>query len=159
MSIGSRLGAKPRAILICQILGLGIFAAAFFLPAVRDAGPLTSASSIFKGWECAKIATTVMFQKDTYESSGFLAVMSGWINPMILLYMGSSFAAKFARVRRILAIAIPICMLGTWIFFAVEHLVPMIGHFMWIAGALMILAAEVAGREKRHGDTLPPLRP
>jgi len=148
MSIGSRVAAKPRAILICQILGLGIFVTAFFLPAVRDAGPLTSLSDIFKGWECAKIATTVMFQRDTYESAGFLAVMSGWINPMILLYLGFSFAAKLSRARRILAIAIPVCMLATWTFFAVEHLVPMIGHFMWLAGALMILAGEASGREK-----------
>ena len=148
MSIGSRVAAKPRSILICQVLGLGIFAAAFFLPAVRDAGPLTDWSNIFKGWECAKIATTAMFQKDTYESAGFLAVMSGWINPMILLYLGFSFASKFARARRILAVAVLVCMLTTWIFFAVEHLVPMIGHFMWIAGALTILIGEVAAREK-----------
>jgi hypothetical protein len=148
MSIGSRLAEKPRAILICQVFGFCIFVTAFFLPAVRDAGPLTSWSNIFKGWECAKIAIDAMFQKDTYESSGFLAVMSGWINPTILLYLGFSLASKFARARRILAIAVLVCMLATWIFFAVEHLVPMIGHFMWIAGALMILIGEVAAREK-----------
>ncbi len=148
MSIGSQVAAKQRAILICQVFGLGIFAAAFFLPAVRDAGPLTDSSNIFKGWECAKIATTAMFQKDTYESSGFFAVMSGWINPMILAYLGFSYAANFSRVRRILAVAIPVCMLATWIFFEVEHLVPMIGHFLWIAGALMILIGEAFGRGK-----------
>jgi hypothetical protein len=148
MPIGSRVAAKPRAILIGQILGCCIFVAAFFLPAVRDAGPLTDSSNIFKGWECAKIATTAMFQKDTYESSGFLAVMSGWINPMILAYLGFSFAAKFSKVRRILAVAILSCMLATWIFFAVEHLVPMVGHFLWIAGALTILVGEAVGRGK-----------
>ena len=64
MSMGSRLAEKPRTILICQVFGFCIFVAAFFLPAVRDAGPLTSWSNIFKGWECARIATTAMFQKE-----------------------------------------------------------------------------------------------
>ena len=41
--------------------------------------------------------------------------MSGWINPMILLYLGFSFASKFVRARRILAIAVLVCMLATWI--------------------------------------------
>jgi hypothetical protein len=148
MSIGSQLAEKPRAILICQVLGLCIFVAAFFLPAVRDAGPLTNKSDIFKGWECAKIAASAMFQRDTYASSGFLAVMSGWINPMILAYLGFAFTRDFGSARRILAVAILGCMVATWIFFAVEHLIPMIGHFMWIAGALIILSAEVAGRNR-----------
>jgi hypothetical protein len=34
-------------------------------------------------------------------------------------------------------------MAATWIFFAVEHLVPLIGHFLWIGGVLLILAPEV----------------
>ena len=147
MSIGSWLAAHPRAILICQALGFCIFVAAFFLSAVRDSGPLTASSSLFKGWECANIALTATFQRDTYESSGFLAAMSGWINPLVLLYLGLSLAAKFGRLRRFLAVAILVCMVATWIFFAIDHLLPMIGHFLWIVGALLILIAEVTGRK------------
>jgi hypothetical protein len=157
MSIGNSLAAKPRAILILQIVGFCIFVAAFFLPAVRDSGPISSSSNIFKGWECAKITITATFQMEAYESSGFLAIMSGWINPMIMLYLGFTFARKFARVRRILAIAILVCMLATWIYFAVERLVPMIGHFLWIAGALLILCAEAIDRE-RSGTAQPILK-
>jgi hypothetical protein len=148
MSIGSRLAAKPRAILSCQILGFCGFVAAFFLPAVRDAGLFNDSSAILKGWECAKIAVSVMFQMGTYKSSGFLAVMSGWINPMVLLYLAFGFALKLGRVRRVLAVAILVCMAATWIFFAVDHLIPMIGHFLWIAGALMILSAEFVDRDQ-----------
>jgi hypothetical protein len=138
MAIATRLAAHPRAILICQALGFCVFAA------VRDGGPLTPASNIFKGWECAKIALSATFQLDTYTSSGFLVAMSGWINPMVLACLAFSLAHKFPRARRILAIAILICMVATWIYFATEHLVPMIGHWMWIAGALLMLAAELA---------------
>jgi hypothetical protein len=146
MSIGSRLAAHPRAILICQALGFCIFVAAFFLSAVRDSGRLTDLTNVFKGWECAKIALTATFQRDTYESSGFLAAMSGWINPLVLLYLGLSLAAKFGRLRRFLAVAILVCMAATWIVFAIDHLLPMIGH-LWIVGALLILIAEVTGRK------------
>ncbi len=146
MSIGSRLAVHPRAILICQALGFSAFVAAFFLPAVKDSGGLSD-SDIFKGWECAKIALSATFHLDTYESSGFLAAMSGWINPLMLLYIGLSFAPKFSRLRRALAIAIAVCMVATWIFFAVDQLIPIIGHFLWIAGALMIMVAELSGRK------------
>jgi hypothetical protein len=144
MAIAARLAAHPRAILIGQALGFCVFIAAFFVPAVRDGGPLTTASNIFKGWECAKIALSANFQQDTFTSSGFLVAMSGWINPMVLAYLAFTLARRFTRARRILAIAILICMVATWVYFATEHLVPMIGHWMWIAGALMMLAAELA---------------
>jgi hypothetical protein len=146
MSIGSRLADCPRTILICQALGFCIFVAAFFLPAVRDSGSSTDLAP-FEGWECAKIALTATVRLDTYESSGFLAAMSGWINPFVLLYIGLSLAPKFARLRRFLAMAILVCMVATWIFFAIDKMIPMIGHVLWIVGALMILVAEVAGRK------------
>ena len=87
-----------------------------------------------------------MFQKDSYESWSFLAVLSGWINPLIVIYLAFNFFSRFARVRRYLAAAVLVCMVATWAFFFVANLVPLIAHFMWIAGALMILAGEVVGR-------------
>jgi len=149
MSVGSLLAARPRLVLICHLVGLCIFVAAFFLPAVRDGEPVTSSSNIFKGWQCANVALSATFQLDTYKSSGFLVALSGLINPMILLYLGLNLAPKFRKACRFLALAIVLCMAATWTYFAIEHLVPMVGHFMWIAGALLILAAEVVGREQR----------
>jgi hypothetical protein len=37
-------------------------------------------------------------------------------------------------------------MVATWIYFALMPLVPLVGHVLWIVGALMILAGEVIGR-------------
>jgi len=148
MKIGLRSSVTPRTILICQILGLMIFIAAFSLPACREAGPVTAFTNTFKGWECARITLSATFQKETYEDLDFLAVLSGWINPLILIYIPFSFFPQFKRVRRSLAAAVLVCMAATWTFFFIAHIVPLIGHFMWIAGALMILAAEVARRPR-----------
>ncbi|MGP8269424.1 MAG: hypothetical protein ACLQLH_05105 [Terracidiphilus sp.] len=89
------------------------------------------------------------FEKDTYESSDFLVVTSGLINPLILIYLPFSFFPRFKRVRLVLAAVVVVCMAATWAYFWITHLVPLIGHFMWIAGALMILAGEVAGRPRQ----------
>ncbi|MGA3263099.1 MAG: hypothetical protein ABSC47_03530 [Terracidiphilus sp.] len=145
---GLHASVTPRTILIVRMLGLCIFIAAFFLPACRDAGSVNAYTNIFKGWECAQITLSATFQRDTYEDLNFLAVMSGWINPLILIYLPFSFFPKFKRVRRSLAAAVLVCMAATWVFFIVARIVPLIGHFMWIAGALMILAGEVAGRPR-----------
>ncbi len=145
---GLHTSVTPRTILIVRMLGLCIFIAAFFLPACRDAGPVNAYTNIFIGWECARITLSITLRKETYESWDFLALMSGWINPLILIYLPFSFFPRFKRVRQSLAAAVVVCMAATWVFFIVAHIVPLIGHFMWIAGALMILAAEVAGRPR-----------
>jgi hypothetical protein len=146
MTYGLRTSITPRAILICRIIGLAIFAAAFLLPACRDSGNINIFTDTYPGWKCAQIAFTAAFQKDSYESSNFLAVMSGLINPLILIYLTFSFFARFKRVRRTLAVAVLVCMAATWTFFWIAHLVPLVGHFMWIVGALMIVAGDLAGR-------------
>jgi hypothetical protein len=146
MSLSDRISSIPRAILIWRIVGVAIFAAAFLLPACREAGPVNAFTNTFKGWECARITFTAAFEKDSYESWNFLAVMSGLINELILIYLAFSLFPRFKRVRRSLAVAVLVCMAATWAFFVISNLVPLIGHFMWIVGALMILAGEVAGR-------------
>ncbi len=149
MSLSGRISSIPRNILICRIIGLIIFAAAFLLPACREAGPVNSFTNTFKGWECARVTFTAAFEKDTYESWNFLAVISGLINELIVIYLAFSFFPRFNRARRKLAIAVLVCMVATWTFFWIANLVPLIGHFMWIAGALIILTGEVAERPRQ----------
>ena len=149
MSLSDRISSIPRNILIWQMLGFCIFVAAFFLPACRDSGNINIFRDTYPGWKCAQITFTAAFQKDSYESWSFLAVVSGLINPLILIYLLFSFFPRFKRVRRSLAAAVLVCIAATWAFFWIAHLVPLIGHFVWIAGALMILAGEVAGRPRQ----------
>jgi hypothetical protein len=147
MSIRSWFAAYPRKALIGQVIGFCIFVTAFFLPAVR-AGSVGSDS--FYGWDCARMAlqaTPHLFEKPDPDWPYFMTLllaMSGWINILILLYVSFSFAPKFLTARRILAAAILVCMVSTWTFFVVEGIFPLIGHFLWIGGALLILAPEVS---------------
>jgi len=80
---------------------------------------------------------------ETYRSPLLLAVLGGLVNPMLALYL-AFFRPRFVRLRRILAGAIAACLIATWIFFAINQFLPLIGHVLWVAGILMILAGEFA---------------
>jgi hypothetical protein len=68
--------------------------------------------------------------------------MSGWINPLIVLVLLASFSRRLLMARRVMGVVVLVCMAATWTFFAQQKLVPLLGHFLWIAGALLILLPE-----------------
>jgi hypothetical protein len=125
-----------------RLVGFCLFVLAFFLPAIR-AGQGASAV-VFPGWKCASVAlteTVALVGKSGVESPSFevlLVIFSGWINPLVLLLLGFSFSEALL-LRRILAVLVLLCMAATWTFFALQKVTPLIGHFLWIAGALLIL--------------------
>jgi hypothetical protein len=164
MSLRSWFLAIPRKVLIYQIAGFCIFVMAFFLPACHVGGSGTFAENVL-GWECAKTAIETMpylFQKTApyIPYYVFLAiVISGWINPLILIYLSFSLTSKHLWIHKFIAIAILICIVITWIFFSFAHFVPLIGHFLWIAGALLILAPEALFFKRKpfnEDQSLPP---
>jgi hypothetical protein len=145
MSLFTWINSQPRGQRICKMAGLTVFLAAFFLPACHD----TDGSSLvhatrFVGWECAWLSISMIFDSGSLFSSFFFAFLGGCINPLIVSYLLLSLSMRFARTRKILAGAVLLCMMSTWIFFAIAHFVPLIGHMLWIAGALMILYPEFA---------------
>ena len=140
----SWVAANPWAVKDCLILGICIFVVAFFLPACRDASTAVGSVGTLAGWQCAELSLSLVSGKDTFQSPFFLAFISGWINPLILLYLPFSLKPRFFKLRRILASAILICIAATWTFFAIAHFVPLIGHVLWIAGVLLILVAELS---------------
>jgi zinc transporter ZupT len=85
---------------------------------------------------------------EIWRTKNFLAVLSGWINPLIVLYLVLLLIPILRWPRRIVAGIITAFIAGTWVFFVLYPLVPLIGHVLWIAGILMILAGEVMGRKK-----------
>jgi hypothetical protein len=106
------------------------------------------------GWMCATVAISAsagilhlvsgaMQGKDLLGAA--CLILSGWVNPLVVLYLFFCIWRKFVRIRRVLAEAIVICFVATWIFLVKAPMVPLIGHFLWVAGALMILVGEVAG--------------
>ncbi len=140
---------------IVRLLGIVVFVTAFFLPAVRDghasSGP---GSAPIAGWTCAMVAISASagilhLVSGAMQGKELLGacclILSGWVNPLVLLYLFFCIWRKFVRIRRVLAVAILICFVATWVFFVKAPMVPLIGHFLWVAGALMILSGEVAG--------------
>jgi hypothetical protein len=139
--------------LVLRVLGLGVFALAFFLPAVRS-GATGPDAVVLPGWKCASIALTEtvgLFGKSVAWPPALpvlLVIFSGWINPLIVLVLLSSFVSKLRVVRRILGVLILLCMAATWAFFSMQKVTPLIGHFLWIGGALLILAPDAIGGER-----------
>lgn len=132
---------------VLRLIGLGIFVLAFFQLAVRSGAPGPDAV-VFPGWKCASIALTQMmgvFNKSVAWPPPLavaLVIVSGWINPLIGLDLLISVFSKLRIVRRILGVVIVLCMGETWWFFSLQKVTPLIGHWMWIGGALLILLPE-----------------
>jgi hypothetical protein len=135
---------SPRAIRWMRIAGYFVFLAAFFLPAVRQVGSADS----FKGYFCAWITLVNTLNRGMWRSKDFLAILSGWINPLMLIYVASLFSRRLAGLRRLIAIVVLLFILGTWIYFYLRPLIPLVGHVLWIAGILMILAGELTRRRE-----------
>ncbi len=157
MSLNDGPAVTLRAIRVVRILGFCIFVLAFFLPACRQAAtPGVTTPDTYKGWFCAMITLTNTFSLEVWRSKDCLAILSGWINPLILIYMILLAIPRLVWPRRIVAGAVVAFMVGTWIYFALVPMVPLIGHVLWIVGALMILGGELVGHEKaRHEGEKP----
>jgi hypothetical protein len=149
MSFNNGLAAILRRIPVERILGFCIYVLAFFLPACRQAAAAgVTTPDTYKGWFCAMITLTNTFSLEVWRSKDCLAILSGWINPLILIYLILLAVPKLVWPRRIVAGSVVAFMVATWIYFALARMVPLVGHALWIIGALMILAGEVVGHEK-----------
>jgi hypothetical protein len=138
-----------RAVLITRLLGICIYIAAFFLPACREvATPGGDAPEVLQGSRCAWITLVNTLNPEIWRTRNFLAVLSGWINPLVVVYLVFLLFPILRWPRHIVAGLITAFIAGTWIFFYLYPLVPLIGHVLWIAGILMILAGEVIRRKK-----------
>jgi hypothetical protein len=137
--------------LIIRLVGIAIFVTAFFLPSARsaDSGP---GSGPYIGWTCAVVAISAsagishLFTPSAWQEKETLGalclILSGWINPLVILYLLSSIWKKLVLIRRALAGAILVCIGATWIFFAKAPMLPLIGHFLWVGGILIVLSPE-----------------
>jgi hypothetical protein len=139
---------------IVRLAGLVLFVAAFFLPAVRNGGDAGAGSGPIVGYVCAMFAgaasASIVHPVSAWQGkdmAGALCLMlSGWVNALVPIYLLFTFWSRLVVIRRVLAAAILICFAATWVFFAKAPMVPLIGHFLWVAGALLILAGEIVPR-------------
>jgi hypothetical protein len=149
MALNTRGAGTRPAVLIARLVGFCIYVWAFFLPAVREVATAgADAPEVFQGSRCAWITLVNSLSHEMWLSKNFLAILSGWINPLLLLYLFLLLFPRLRWPRRIVAGAIMAFLAGTWVFFALFPLVPLVGHVLWIAGILLILAGEMVKREK-----------
>jgi hypothetical protein len=145
---------------IVRLVGIVLFVAAFFLPSARDAGTGPGSGPMI-GWMCAIVAGSAIagifhLSSSALQGKDVLGVicliLSGLVNPLVLLYLLFSIWAKFVRIRRVLTVAILVCFAATWAFFFKSAMSPLAGHFVWVTGALMILAGEALGQAPSKGN-------
>jgi hypothetical protein len=91
---------------VMRIVGIVLFVAAFFVPAVRAPGTGAGTGS-FAGWVCALAAlmsTAGLLHlgaagqgKDTV---GIISlILSGWVNPLVLLFLAFSIRPRWGAGR------------------------------------------------------------
>jgi hypothetical protein len=147
-------GKCKCAVWTSRILGLCLYVGAFFLPACRTvATPDGGSPDVYRGYICAGITLVNSLSREMWHSQNFLAILSGWINPLLLLYLIFLPFACLRWPRRIMAGVILCFIAGTWVFFHLYPMVPLIGHFLWIAGILLILAGGLMGQAKTGAAT------
>jgi hypothetical protein len=122
------------------VIGFALYAGAFFLPAVFEAG-----SAPLRGYDCALVTLIQVWTHDNRaliheEPVTYISLLvSGWINPLFLLtaiFTAFRKARKLAGILRILVLVmIPFC----WIAFHNVKVRPREGHFLWIIGMLLVL--------------------
>jgi len=144
---------------LARIIGLCLFAVAFFLPAVKDSDRGIS----YGGWYCAAItlAQSMPWANRGIDLNGFVRgipfLIDGWVNPLVIIYL--AFVALHLanvefrgskRVRRVVIYSALICVIDCWVVMAVCDLVPLVGHFLWIGGILLMITPEFFDLSTMH---------
>ncbi|MFZ0302772.1 MAG: hypothetical protein WAL75_08805 [Terracidiphilus sp.] len=141
MTLRNTLDTHRWIVPVVRLVGLAIFVLAFFEPAVTREG------QNYAGWKCASVAMSFAQNLLTksgghHESFEYLGAMSGLINPLIVFALLASPIRALAVLRRIFGVLVVLCMIATWALFSQQQIAPLIGHFLWIAGALIVLAPD-----------------
>lgn len=144
-------------------IGLALYAVSFFLIAVATLDAYGGAySAPMRGYDCARFALGLAWVPNLFGHQGLFedrqldylgVLLSGWTNPTFLVAAFFAFFRLSARITRILAIAtlamIPFC----WVVFYYHHFYPREGHFVWIAGMLLVLFEGLNPAMRSHLPT------
>lgn len=140
---------------IALLAGIGMFAASFMLPAVKQASSAPGSHGI-PGYECAFIALVVVLEQGGQlvrenPVQFFAVLLSGWINPVFLVSLLLVLIKprwRFAIWLRYVVTAMFVCC---WIVFYQIHLDPRQGYFLWMFGILLALYSNLLPVPVVHG--------
>ena len=116
---------------VALYVGFALYFVSFFLPAVDQ----------WKGWDCAWLA--LEYWHDDKVSP--LVLFGGLVNPLGVLYLLVSALNAASKVRAYLAVAILFCIPLTWFALDRMNVQVKVGHFVWIAGVLLMLLPVISG--------------
>jgi hypothetical protein len=126
-------------------IGFCIYVAAFLLPAIQPPGAKIAPVA---GWLCALIALAplaalVRGQWQGVQLEALLMAVSGLTNPFLLVYLVLRIWPRLVKSRRVVGLLVLAGIVSSWMVMSKSSFKPMIGHFLWIAGIVIILATEV----------------
>jgi hypothetical protein len=144
-----------------KVAGIVLFAVSFVLPAVTSGRAVSRAdyffaSDAYHGFACAGLTLfgTVgfirsLFGPDRIDGSPIFFVISGWITPLVLIV---GIVLPSVRAKRIVAMILPFLLTAPFLFFATSDtggrgsvpLRPLIGHYVWTLGCLLIFTPQCA---------------
>jgi len=137
----ARQDSLPPSSIASTSLGTGfaLFLMSFCLPAVRS-GPDTLAP----GWMCAWLALAAPVDLSSPMEYRWILFACGLINPLLLSYLLLRMFDIARTLRRLIAVVALAFIPLNWTLMTLVHppLTPMIGHFAWIGGLLLILVSE-----------------
>jgi hypothetical protein len=141
---------------LVRILALVVFGVSFALPAVRLSGGSPGASPI-PGWTCAVFAS-ILGPKSLVQSIGqgvrtedVLIVVSGLVNYLFLAIVVLSFWRRLVRTRLVVGALTLLCFVAAWFYFALSQTTPLVGHYLWFGGAILLLVPDLARFFSRTG--------
>jgi hypothetical protein len=134
-------------------IGFCIYVVAFLLPAIQSpgggpgAGPGTGTGPV-AGWFCALIAlfpmaALVRGQWAGVQPEALLLAASGLTNPLLLIYLLLRIWPRLVKARLVVGVLVLAGIVSSWVFMSKSSFKPLIGHYLWVAGIVIMLATEI----------------
>jgi hypothetical protein len=137
--------------ILLLMIGFAIFVGAFFLPALAGGG----APGYFYAWITLFLPWghdgMNMLREQPMQYAAVL--LAGLINPVFLVTLLLIALKKLPRATLVLSILVLLMLPSCWVIFHHENFHPGKGHFLWIAGMLLVLIAGWLGAARRGPQT------
>ncbi len=133
------------------VVGFAVYLIAFFLPAVKATDGDVAG---LQGWVCAAWSLVLSFAVlrgglQSLKPDHFLLILSGLVNPLMVVYLGLWAWPRFARIRMGIGAAVGAGLVSSWVYLVTQKFALLAGHFLWVAGILIILSTEIGRPGKR----------
>ncbi|HTX76485.1 MAG TPA: hypothetical protein VMD29_09790 [Terracidiphilus sp.] len=150
-----------------RIAALIVFGVSFALPAIHMPGS-GSGPQFFPGVMCAFLASVVapgevLSSPGKADLQSFLVVIGGLVNYFFLAILVLSFWRRLVRTRMVIGTLMLPCFVATWMFFAASKTTPLVGHYLWVASAILLMVPDMAALlfrsspiAAKHEDTAAP---